>query len=298
MAAADPRTWSLRAASAGSVALRRMIAIGIGVAGVALGIAAGLVVGRALPDATHVFPIVALGVIGLTSRLALRAWSAPPRDMRAAPIEVPRAGVLVIAGAPHDVRSCVYDGIHGVLWARGALGLPRACIEASRDVACEIVDALDRPERELRTMRAMPGAFAVPYVGFVLGFAAFAALLAGVVIGLLGPARIGVPAAIVGIPLGIFALRPATIHLGERALEWRWWSMVRAIPLASIERVEGTVEGLVVRTRDGRTHELAVRMTSSGALASFFDEAARARLRSFAAFVEKRASRSLAATFE
>lgn len=294
----ESKRWTVSAAPATTVAARRALAILTAVLGIALALGASLAAGLATQRAQTALPIavaLTMGVVWLVTRL----WSAPPRAMRTTAVDVPRRGVIAVGGVERGVRSCVYDAAREILWARGWLGIPQACVQAAPETACEIVDALARRERGLRTLGALPGIFTIPLIGSLVALAIGCALSFGVVMLIAGPPHIGLPAAAVTIPLAILAFRPARVELSDASLRWRWWWLTRELPLSSIERVAATTETLRVHMVDGAVHRLRVRMSSGGSLIGVvFEDRGRDQLAAFARFVESRSRRALAVAFE
>jgi hypothetical protein len=277
--------WSLPGAAGSALAGRRGTALAVGLVGVSVALACGIALGVALGDARAGLlagSLVVSGALWLSTSL----WAAPPA-MLTVRVSVVAPGRLEVDGAVVSVRSIEYDPTRSLLWARGPLGLPRACIEARPQLASELVEALDRPERGLRTLSATPPIAAIPVVGFLWVMAVCCAMLVGVIISLWGPPHIGLPIAAVAIPLAQLTLRPARIHCGRRDLEWSWWGFRRETPLASIRRVEAGSQSLEVHLRDGRTLRLHVRTAGNGAMGTaLLENQAAGRLASFAAFVE------------
>jgi hypothetical protein len=278
--------WSLAAAAGPALGGRRGGALAVGLVGVSVALACGIAVGVALGDA-RVGLLAGSLVVSGALWLATSLWATPPA-MRTVHVSVHAPGRLEVDGAVVSVRSIEYDPTRSLLWARGPLGLPRACIEAHPELASELVEALHRPERGLRTLSGTPPMAAIPVVGFFLVMAVCCAVVLGLIMSLWGPPHVGVPIALVAIPLAVLTLRPSRIHVGQRDLEWSWWGFRRAIPLASIRRVEASSQCLQVHLRDGRTLRLQVRTAGNGAMGTASLENRTAdRLASFAAFVER-----------
>ncbi len=291
------REWTAMAAPARAVAARRAVAVIAGTIGTAAVVAGSLAVGLWLGRAQFGFAslIMVAGVIWLATRM----WSARPGGMVETTVAVPRPRALALGGVERAVRSCYYDAAEGLLWLRGRAGMPAACVEVEREVACEIVDALGCRERGLRTLDALPGVLAIPFVGGLLGLAVGCALSFGVVMLVAGPPHIGLPAAALTVPLAIVAFRPAVVELRERALVWRWWTLSRELPLSGVDAVRAAAGSLLVRTVSGREHRLRVDMASGGGvLGGAVDAPRHVRLAAFAAFVEQRARRAIAEAFE
>lgn len=286
----DRQTWSLPAARGAWLVARRAAATAIAVGGFALGLSVWLTLG-VLTGNPRAGLLTLIGIMMGSMWLAHRLWSASPREMTSVELSVPERGRLSVDGVAVAIRSCRYDGAEKLLWARGWLGAPRACVRAEPELACEVVDALGRPERGLRTFAASPPLLRIPLVGWVLAVTLGFAILFGLVVLIAGPPRVGVPVAAITVPLGVLLLRPARIRLGPDALEWSWWGLRRATPLASIERVVATREALCVHTHEGRKRVLRVRTMGSGAMGTgTVEQAATERLASYAAFIERTAA--------
>jgi hypothetical protein len=268
-----------------AIIVRRTFALIAGLVGVGIAIALGIAVGVVAHAARTGFTI-AFGLGSTAVWAALRLDRRPPGAMNDAIVEVREPGHVAVAGAKHAIGSCFYDGARELLWLRGPLGVPRACLKLERGAACEIADSIGCRERGLRTLGALPGALALPFVGSLLARVLGCALAFAVAMLVAGPPRIGGPAAAIALVLSVALLRPARVELDARALRWRWWPFTRELALTSIERVTSTAGALRVRTTDGRSHRLVIRFTSSYRT---LDEVQRARLASFAAFVETRA---------
>ncbi len=275
--------WELDVASSASIASRRALALGIMIGGIVLavlaGIAGGMWIGKAAMSAS-------LAIVAGLVWAATRLWGAP-NAMARATVSVVEPGTLRIDREAMTVRSCAYDPVESTLWMRGPWGVPRACVRASREQASEIVRALDRPERGLRTLSATPGIVAIPFVGFLWAVAISFAALFGFVMLVAGPAHIGIPAAAIAAPLAILTFRPSIVHIGREELEWRWWIWKRRIPLASIERAVATYESLRVETFDGKAHRFKMRTAGNGVGGTGgLETRAYQRLVSFASFIE------------
>lgn len=281
--------WRLPASAGARLLARRAAALALIAAGIVIATAGALALGFWLQSMRSPIAFAGLAIFAAIW-LARSLWSKPPKEMPAAQLSVPERGRLVIAGDVVDVRSCRYDGAEQLLWLRGALGVPLACVRAAPELACEIVDALERPERGLRTIGATPPMVAIPFVGWFLAIALGFAMVFGLAMLIGGPPRIGVPAAAITLALGVLLLRPARVQLGREHLTWSWWTLSRAIPLGSIERVVATAESLRIETADGRTRKLHVRMAGNGAIGTgALERGASDRLAAYAAFVERSA---------
>lgn len=260
---ASAASWTLPVIAPERVAARRLASLVIGLLVTAV-LFTG--VGWLQLAADLEGPVMVLSAVAsvIALEVARRLSTVPDGALRATSLSAEAGGRLVVGARTMRVRSFVYDCVEELLWVRTHLGLPLTVVKASRKEAWEIVQALQRPELGLRSLRGASGVVALPWVGFPLTLAVVFGAVAGIALAFVAPPWIGAPVCAVALGLAVFALWPAYLHVNEERVEWRWWRWTRRVPLASIAAVRVSNETLELVERGGRSRRFRMRHDFGG----------------------------------